>query len=84
MIYGISRHDSGELEAALTWRRLASISAVSVATIQESLRRPAHADEIGLRAEGISRHDSGELEAVKGTVESAQEELYQSPRFRRA
>ncbi len=58
----VSRHDSGELEAAEILRQYAGCYNPSVATIQESLRRTKLRPAPSL-ADTVSRHDSGELEA---------------------
>ncbi len=60
-----------------------SHSMVSVATIQESLRRQQHGT-LHLPVRSISRHDSGELEAVLPRDVWHGRAEYQSPRFRRA
>ncbi len=80
---GISRHDSGELEAALWSSLKEDCHLASVATIQESLRRGNKTGDCYQKA-GISRHDSGELEAELGLGWRLSQRSHQSPRFRRA
>ena len=83
LLLGISRHDSGELEAGAHQLGHAHALRASVATIQESLRR-LQAQPAAILQFRISRHDSGELEAAANAAEMNPPMSHQSPRFRRA